>query len=415
MKLLRIGLRNLARNRRRSLFTVCAIAMGFAAVNIFGGFTTYMFRGLHDSFIYAFGNGHLAIFKEGFLQKGALDPLRYQLTADEQDRIRNICEPMDEVIIASPETHLSGLLSNGDVSTVFVGLGRDPVAVETVRTQARSSVGRIRMHDGQPLDSAKPYGIGLSRGLAERMNLAIGDSAILMATTLDGQMNALDAEIVQLFDAPFETLDDKMAYLPLEHALNLLDTTSADRMMVLLKHGAPLQATADNLQKKLADAGLQVEVKTWEQMRVSYTRIRDMFNTIFLFVFLVVFVIVVLSVVNTVSMTVLERTREIGTLRAMGLRRHGIGKLFVAESLFLGLFGCAAGLLLTLTAWALVQWIEPTWIPPNIPKRVAWEIQLVPLRLVGTFAALLALSAVAALIPARRAARMPIIDALGHI
>ncbi len=415
LKMIRISFRNLFRNGRRSLFTIGAIAIGFAAVNVFGGFTTYMFRGLQDSFVYAFGNGHLVVFKEGFLLEGALDPVRYQLTADELQRIRSVSEQTDGVIMASPEMHLSGLISNGDASTVFIGLGRDPAAVETVREQAYSAVGRLKMYDGQLLDNERPYGIGVSRGLAERLHLKIGDAAILMATTLDGQMNALDAEVFQLFDAPFETLNDKMVYLTLDHSLSLLDTTSSDRMMILLDRTASLRETADLLQARLQQEGLSMEVKTWEEMRVSYTRIRDMFSMIFLFVFFVVFVIVVLSVINTVSMTVMERTREIGTLRAMGLRRRGIAKLFVTESIFLGLFGSLLGLLLTVAVWAVVKEIEPTWIPPNIPKRAPWEIYLVPVRLGGTFLALMALSAIAALIPARRAAKMPIIDALGHI
>ena len=76
----KIGVRNLFKNKRRSFFTMGAIALGFAAVNIFGGFTAYMFRGLEDSFIYAQANGHLALFKKGFLTEGALNPEKYLFT-----------------------------------------------------------------------------------------------------------------------------------------------------------------------------------------------------------------------------------------------------------------------------------------------------------------------------------------------
>src|SRR5215831_18968436 len=77
----KIACRNLGKNRRRSLFTIMAIGLGFAAVNVFGGFTSYIFASLRDSYIYAQANAHLTIFKTGFLAAGKLDPLGYLLSA----------------------------------------------------------------------------------------------------------------------------------------------------------------------------------------------------------------------------------------------------------------------------------------------------------------------------------------------
>lgn len=412
---LKIGLRNLLKNKRRSVFTVGAIAMGFAAINIFGGFTEYMFRGLQDSFIYAHGNGHLTIFKEGFLDEGVLFPHRYQLSAADVEQIRSVCAGADAVLRADPELHLTGLISNGRVSTIFVGAGRHPDAVAAVIEQAESSIGKLKMYEGRPLSSSESYGIGVSRGLADRLGLDLGDAVILMATTLEGQMNALDGEVFQIFDAPIEVLNNKMVYLTAAYARTLMDTDTSDRMSVLLRKNAPLQKTLDRLSAALEKGGVAVDIRTWEEMRVSYLRIRNMFRIIFAFVFVVVFLIVVLSVVNTVSMTVLERTREIGALRAMGLRRRGVAVMFAVESALLGGLGSIAGAALTVGVWAAIRGLEPTWIPPNIPKRVPWEIILTPGYLVSTFVVLIGLSVLAAVLPARRAARMAIIDALGHI
>ena len=140
-----------------------------------------------------------------------------------------------------------------------------------------------------------------------------------------------------------------------------------------------------------------------------------MFDVIFLFVFLIVFVMVVLSVVNTISMAVLERTREIGTLRALGLKRWGVAVMFATESGLLGLLGTVLGMVITLCCWLGVKLAQPTWIPPNIPKRVPLEIFLVPQYLIWSFVFLVLLAVLAAVMPARRAARLLIIDALGHV
>jgi putative ABC transport system permease protein len=117
------------------------------------------------------------------------------------------------------------------------------------------------------------------------------------------------------------------------------------------------------------------------------------------------------------SMAVMERTAEIGTLRAMGLRRSGIRRLFVLEGLLLGLFGAAAGVAAALGVAALVNHSGLTWLPPGqvdpvpLTVRVWGEAALI----LGTAAGLTLVAVVSAWWPARRAARMHIVDALRHV
>ena len=82
MSWIKLAFRNLARNKRRSIVTILAATLGFAAVNLFGGFTTYMFVNLRDAFIYAGGNGHLQIYRTGYRQHGTTDPANYLLSAE---------------------------------------------------------------------------------------------------------------------------------------------------------------------------------------------------------------------------------------------------------------------------------------------------------------------------------------------
>jgi putative ABC transport system permease protein len=135
---------------------------------------------------------------------------------------------------------------------------------------------------------------------------------------------------------------------------------------------------------------------------------------IFAISFLIVFTIVVMSVVNTFTMAVMERTREIGTLRALGVKRRGIVSLFSLESIVLGGFGSALGIALTLLVVALVGWLQPTWVPPQLSRRVPLEIYLVPRFWLFSTAMLVLLSMLSAILPARKAARMPVTNALGH-
>lgn len=408
-----LAVRNLFRNGRRSLFTVLALALGFLAVNVLGGFTTYIFTNLQESYIYAEGNGHLTVFRHGYLDSGKLDPVRYLLSEQERVNIDQVLRRHPEVKISTPQLQISGLLSNGQVSTIFIASGRVPSDLAAIAGMGGRGT-RMKLYDGSPLSDQVSSAIGVSHGLARALNLKLGETAVAMAPTVSGQVNALDAQLAQLIDAPIEALEDKLALVPLKFAQELYDTSSVDRITVVLDATAHTEAMRTVLVQEFAAAGLMVDVKTWNELSPFYTKVKKMFDVIFAISFLIVFTIVVMSVVNTFTMAVMERTREIGTLRALGVKQRGIVSLFSLESVVLGVFGSAIGIGLTLLVVVLVTWLEPTWIPPQMARRVPLQIHLVPQFWLFSTAMLVALSMLSAIIPARKAARMPITHALGY-
>jgi putative ABC transport system permease protein len=133
-----------------------------------------------------------------------------------------------------------------------------------------------------------------------------------------------------------------------------------------------------------------------------------------LFIFCIVLVIVVMSTVNTMGMAVLERTREIGTLRALGLKRRGVSVLFAMEGGLLGAFGSLIGIVLHTIVWAVIKTLSPTYTPPGVSTPVPLVVGYVPKTLVVLMCCLIVLSLIAAIIPAKRAARQNIVNALGH-
>lgn len=396
------------------MFTLGAIAFGFAAVNLLGGFTDYVFNGLEDSYVYAYGNGHLSIFKKGFHSEGTLHPTEYLLDEKALQEILTLCRKDSRVLIATPQLNITGLISNGKTSTIMMAQGKDPADTQNIRSHGRGFIAKLKMFEGKELNGESFAQLGITKGLSSKLDLNIGDNVVVMASTVDGFMNALDAEVVQTLDAPMEILDDLLMSVPLGFAQAIYDTSSADRINVLLKNADLTYPMKDYLEKIFVRKGMDVEVLTWDQLRPSYLRIHNMFNVIFSFVFIIVLIIVAMSVINTVSMAVLERTREIGTLRALGLKRFRVIIMFATEGAILAMIGSLFGLLLTLLGWATIFYLEPTWIPPNIPKQVPLEIHLVPWYLVSSCLCMICLAAAAAVIPARRAARLSIINALGH-
>lgn len=412
---IRYALANVFRNKRRSVYTILAIAMGYAAINVFGGFTAYIFTNLKNSFIYVHANGHLSIHKKGFLTQGKIDPTKFLITNDELQKITHLCSDLPEVDIVAPQLQITGLVSNGEVSTIFIGLGKVPSQTRMIQASVTGMIRRLKLYDGEPLTDDMPYGGGITHGLADKLALDIGASAVVMAPTVDGRINALDMEIRQKFNVPVEELNDMVLSIPLAFAQSLYDTDSVGSLSVLLSDDTLTLPVKESLQQIFLENDLDMEVKTWQEMAPFYRKVKNMFDIIFLLVFVIVLTIAVTSVVNTLSMTVMERTREIGTLRALGMKRPGVVTLFAMESAMLGVAGSLAGMGITLLAWVAVKLLDPQWMPPNFVNYIPLEIYLVPAYMGITLCFLVILSVIASIIPARRAAHGGIVDALGHV
>lgn len=412
---IKIAFRNLYKNWRRSFYTILAIGLGYAAVNVFGGFTTYIFTSLRDGYIYAQGNGHLTIFKKGFLTYGKLSPVDYLLSASEMQSLKEVLQGFPAVLLVTPQLHISGLLSNGKVSTIFIAVGRVPSDMRIINSHAHGLISRLNLYTGKQLEDDISYGVGLSTGLAAQLQLDIDSNAVAMSPTVSGQINALDVRVFQLFDSAIEVLNDKVMLVPLTFAQSLYDTTSVDRLTILLYNAEETEPVRAALTQILAQRGLNIDIKTWPDLSPLYHKVKDMFDVVFLFLFVIVFIIVTMSVINTISMAVLERTREIGTLRALGVKRGGIVYLFAVESVMLGILGSVLGVSLTFISWLIVKVAEPRWMPPMITRSLPLEIRLVPEYMLLSTLFLIIFSIGAASLPARRAAYQSVVDALGHV
>ena len=122
---------------------------------------------------------------------------------------------------------------------------------------------------------------------------------------------------------------------------------------------------------------------------------------------------VLLSVTNSVNMTLFERTREFGTLLALGDKPRAVFQLIVTESVLLGFLGAGLGIALGgIAAWVISAIGIPMPPPPNANLGYVAHIRLVPLDMAMAGGIGLVATSLAALLPARRASRMPIVDAL---
>jgi putative ABC transport system permease protein len=415
----KLALRGLLRNRRRSAVTLLAIALGVSAITLFAGYTHNVYGGLARQSIHGELLGHLTLSKRGMRQEGKLDPERYLLTASEVDALTRLLKDEPHVTLVAPRLALSGLISNGRASTIFVAEAIEPAAMERLQegilTDAERASGMYNEVRKQ-LDPARPEVVELSGGLVDILHLPAGGQAAVLVNTLSGQANALDITVGHTFNTGNAGSNDKFAFFSLDLARSLLDGEGrADRLTLLLDDAGQTVPVRDRLLARLTAAGFDVEIETWQELSSFYTQVHGMFDMIFGFIFLIVLTVVVMSVANSMGMTVVERTREIGTLRAIGLKRRGVVLLFTTESMLLTLLGCAVGLLLTLGVRWGINAANVSYIPPNSVSPVPLLVDLDRNRILFTFVLMGVVGTLAAFLPARRAAKKAIIDALGHV
>ncbi len=410
-KWMKLAFRNVLRNKRRSFVTMAAIAVGFAAIGLYHGYIHNAYAGLRTIAIRGEGLGHLRINKAGWHAKGKLEPEKYMFSQEETEKIIKLVNSEKEVELTTPQIQVTGMVTNGATSTVFIAQGIIPKDEVIIKGTWKS----FRPLSGTDIRDDVIYGVEVAKDLASYLNFKTGMDGIVMAPTLNGQMNALDMQVIGVYDSGNDFSNDKFMRFNFYFAQSLLDTKSAERVVVLLKEWEDTEMMRDRILKKLKAGGIDCEIRTWQQLSLGYLKMKSYLDTVFALIAGIVLVIVVMTTVNTMGMAILERTREIGTLRALGLKFKGVSLLFALEGAFLGFLGSIAGIVLHSVVWALIRLFPPYYVPPGFSEKVPVYIDFVPQVLLMLIFCFIILSTIAAIIPARGAARKNIVDALGHV
>ena len=399
--------RNLRKQRRRTLLMGAVVAFGFAAVALAGGFIAQSFDTLKDGTIRSVGQ--LQIVDRRSLHATEETTLEFGLK--DAARARAIASKTAGVASVIPRIDFVGLATNGARSVPFLGIGVDP-APEAVATFAGELVVSGRYLGGDGGDE-----VVLGTGIASALAVKPGDSVTLMATTPDATLNAVDATVVGLADVQIKELNDRYVAIGVALASRLLQSSgTVSKLVVFLKPGADEKAAAETLERSLSAAGYPVAVRHWKELAVFYGQVRLLYIGIFGFVGTVLAIIVILAAAIVMTMAVTERTREIGTLRALGTRPSGILRMFLAEGLALAVGGCLVGAAIALLVRSGLNAsgiILPP--PPGATHGEPINVRLFPLAYVVGFLAMVLTTSIASYFPARRAARLPIVDALAHV
>ncbi len=462
MKTLAIALRNLLRNRRRSLTTLLAMTIGLSSILIFGGYARNSIYMLQTGYVQAYG--HLQIQHSNYFVYGAGNPAAYGI-ADYQriiDAVHNdpVLAPM--LTVVTPKLQLGGIAGNfeaGVSKSVFAfgivvdlqnqmrewddygsatyapryaltGTGLDAVVIGTGVARLLQLCGPLKVDNCPEVpersggsNAAAPADItALSALEATQTTHASATGIEMLAASVRGAPNVVSLNVVKAENFGYKEFDESFLIMHLPQAQRLIYGNSPPQVTAIqiqLRHTAQMGPARARLAQLLAttfkDAPL--EIIDYETLAPIYGQAIQFFDSIFGFIAVLIGVIVLFTVGNTMSMAVVERTTEIGTLRAIGQRRSGIRRLFVCEGLLLGLLGAVLGVLTALLAAFLINHSGMTWTPPGyvyaypLKVRLWGDVGLIFESAIG----LVIVAIISAWWPANRASKLLIVDALRHV
>jgi putative ABC transport system permease protein len=399
---LSLAFRNILRQRRRSAIALAAISFSVIALILVSGFIEWIFWAMREATIKT-QLGHIQIVRPGYHDAGKADPYAFLLP----DTVPEL-EPSDKhrIKAVAPRLSFGGLISHGDATLSFIGDGVDP------REQAEFEL-NAQLSAGENLSADDPNGIVMGKGLARNLGVSIGDRVVLLANTVSGGVNAVEVTVRGLFTTATKAYDDAALRLPIQTARQLLRTKGSHAWIVLLNDTEQTDPLVEELRNKLA--GENLEVVPWHVLADFYNKTKVLFSKQIQGIKIIIVMIILLSISNTMMMSVMERIGEIGTAMALGVRRAGITRLFLTEGILLG---CAGGLLGLAIGAPLAEMISSIGIPmpppPGMDSGYTGEILLTWKITIEAAALAVCTTLVASILPAWKASRMQIVDALRH-
>jgi putative ABC transport system permease protein len=385
---------------RRNILVLLSIMIGSSGLICLSSYINRWEYTLVYDTIFIHGKGSLAIFKKDGLQMSAYDPKIYTFNEAEQGLIEKSIHKLPGVEDTGRFLLSTGLISNGCMSAPFEILGYEPELDQRIRERPEVKQWCDRLvgpRSGKPFSAfSTDRVVGLALGMAKvigksktlvdappiqpvtdlaayceasgaKGRIANDPNVQLVSLTMDGQLGAIDADIAHLFSTGFSMMEDTKISAPLKAVQNLVESNVISYFSVYLKNHSTAAELAPFLESELRKSGLAVDVYPWDDERLNpyYVGTMNFLYTMGYFFGFLILAVVALSVVNLSMMNAMDRSRELGSLKAMGFRQKSILSIFFYENALLGVLGCALGLMLSKVTIESINAAKIEFVPPG--------------------------------------------------
>lgn len=427
-----IALRSLLEHRRRVLFLGLAIAGVTLLLVMLNGLSAGVRHTMVDT---------ATTLTTGHLNVGGFFKVTGGQAAPAVTRVKQVRQTVERAV---PELAFAVERGRGwakivsDSSSMQAGIG----GIDIEQEPHFRSV--LQVKSGKIADLAQPGTILLFEEQAQKLQARVGDAITISAQTTQGTANTIDCRVVAIA-SDIGMLSKWNVYIPAASLRELYqykpDTTGAIHLMLKPEHTGNLPAIAARLRGDLVKAGYRVmdpdprafwmkfetvsredwtgqklDVTSWEDELSFMTWTLQLLDGLTFVLLLILLAIVVTGIMNTMWIAIRERTREIGTLRAIGMQRVNVIRMFLVESFALGAVGTVLGVAGALIVSAAVN-SAGIKVPLSVQLFLMSDrvrLVLEPAAVVGALVLITFVTALAALYPALRASRLKPVDAMSH-
>ncbi len=397
----KLAVRNITRHHLRSLLSISMIAGAITAMVLFQGFSNYSLAAL--KWIAAENQyGNMQIAQKKYWAPGKESRTERLFAIKDLEELKARYPQIERM---SGRLSFYGLVSNNDLSVGANVIGIDSVGEPQFKKSMRMIAGNFFEASD---DRRAVVGLLLSR----RMNVAVGDSITILTNTIDGVMNAMDITVSGIFSAGIDEIDSQVIYIPLVVTQELLDTPQVDIAVIKFNKLEMAESNLEKINQDLSQAASSLTARSWRQLAVLFRQVDNFYGVQNRLIECILLALMFLGILNTVSMTVVERTGEIGTLRALGESRKMIVTQFLLESLMIAIIGILCGVV---ASYGIIQIVESVKIMTEMPgASEPFQVKIYFLMTSVGYASALALitTVFATMIPAMRASKMDIVEAL---
>lgn len=384
--------------------TLMTISIAMSCVIVLGGFIQFTFNALEDRTIHT-QIGHLQIYKAGFNEQGALHPKDYLLNAVAD--IEQGLSEIDHISLITRRLNAQGLISTGDNTLTANIVGIMPEREEDLYDFEM-------VIEGEQVNEDHPQGGVIGLELAQQLRANVGDWLSLMSNSFDGSFNIVDFQVIGIVETGSQAYDKVFVKVPIALVQQLKETSSVERLILLLDKTENLSQTTQAIDAYIHQNKMDIEYKTWINLASYYKKVKALYSNIFHVFGIIISVIVLFSISNTLTTLILERTKEIGTLRALGLKKCNLFCLFMCEGLIIGCLGGGLGLLISMVGIELINFSGGISVPapPGMSTGYNAYILWVPQVMIFSYVAVISISILATIYPTCTAVNMNVVRAL---
>ncbi len=332
MQIFKMAFRDLGRNRRRSFFSMLAVAIGLALLMLMASVITGEMGNAVETAI-KLQSGHIQIRAKSYDENKS--SLKWDDLVENPEQIAGQIATLDQVEAATPRLFASGFLSTGNESTGVKIYGIDPASVA-------NDPYRTGIISGSFITADERDGLLIGKPAADKLHLQVGDHVSLSVNTSNGEVQEQTFTIRGIYSTDTYGFDVSTVLLPLAKAQAITQTENhASTIFVLLKDTSYTDSVVNALK-----VSPNLEVLTWRDLNALIVEFETVANSYIGFFYLIILAITASVIINTLIMSVYERTREIGILSAIGMRGGRILGLFLTESFLLAVGGVLMGVVL---------------------------------------------------------------------